>query len=91
MAITVHRIIRRDRKYALLGLEMPVRTLHEIEMHARVAGMSLAAYAEAVLLAGPRDCEHGVSVLAVGAAACTRCIVERREVAEEVLRSTGRR
>ncbi len=84
------RSITRSRKRsrqnrALLVVEMTIDELHEIEAHARVAGLDLPTYCAAVLLAGDRTCEHGVSILARGAGACVRCWVERKEVARRAV------
>lgn len=80
-AVKVTRAIRRSAKgRALLTLDLTVDMLHEIEANARMAGVSLGSYCAAVLLKGDRACEHGVSILATGAAACVRCNAPRREV-----------
>lgn len=79
------RLIRRDRKSAVLALECSVEELHQIEANARHAGLSLARYAALALAAGDRACDHGISVLATGAAACVRCCADRADVAKAVV------
>ncbi len=84
------RTIRRSRPgKALLTLELPIATLHEIEFHARLAGLDLGAYILRACQAGDRDCEHGISIMAKGAAACSRCVLERREVAQAAVQTAS--
>lgn len=80
-----NRGIRRNKRDAVLVLEMSIDELHEIEAHARYAGLSVAASCARTLLAGDRLCDHGVSVLATGAGACARCWIAKREIAGKVI------
>lgn len=68
---------------ARLTLTMPVALLHDLEAAARIDGVSLDMLLEAACNAAANGarCVHGISLFAVGAAACVRCTPARRDVA----------